>query len=979
MCKIISILIATVAVVGIFSFSASAQVWKEAFDDRPDGATSDTGPTAWTTTLPTGGASSFSKQTPYPGYGVFLVNNTGTEGTWTTQTINISSYTEIAIEITLYSYFTYSTDYIRCYYVLNGGSPVQFGELLGSNGLSITSAASAIVSGSTLQIIIKANENTAGSQPSGYPNAMGFDDITLSNLTVLYSISNGNWGSNGTWSTTGFTGSSCTCTPDANSRVIVGNGNTVSINAAGNTSGITVNSGSTLRFTSNSALTMDRGGSIKVNSGGTISMNGNSSSSISYGAYSYSVVVDGNLSTGDITTTSGSNITFSGSGSISLGDDFTVSGGNGRTITNNVSGGFTVGGDLIFNTNANTTFTNQQPLTVTGVVNFSTTNIALTNSSTINAGSISVAASTNSGNKITNNAGASITVGAITPNNANFVIDNNGTITQTGNFNTVGTSAKFNNLAGSTWNFSGSTSSTRIFCSTSSNTFAYSAAGNQTITIPADGSYYNLSLAGSGTKTLSAATDINGDLSIGGSAQLDASSTNYALTVAGNWTVTSSNSDPFNERTGSVTFDGTSTQTLKTGLAGGETFRTLVVNKSGGNVQLNATDATVTALTLTSGGLDLNSRTLTINSSSTTAIARTNGFIVSESSSAPYGQLKWTIGLGTGSYVFPFGKTTAASDYIPFTFNITTAGVGVTGTVSVSTYGTGSANTPYPTTVTNLAAWPTNTNNSANVVDRFWYITLANYTTNPTATVTFVATATEAAGISNMKAQRWNGSSWDAPKSGQTNTATSTTVPGVNQFSPWTLSGNSTVLPISLLYFQANLRDDVVHLEWKSASEINNSVYTVEKTKDLETFYEVGKIDGAGTTKEAHLYAMADEKPDYGVSYYRLKQTDYDGNVTYFNYVEIENENNTSRNMSVFPVPLKGSPLTIQITGTSVNEDIPFVIVDSHGNKVYQGLLTGSDDNKVTQTLALAESLPPGIYMIKAGRDLSLTKKIIVD
>src|SRR6478609_8369476 len=81
---------------GTVSISASAQVWKEAFDDRPDGATSDTGPTAWTTTLPSGGAASFSKETPYPGYGVFLINNTGTEGTWTSQTVNISSYTEIA-------------------------------------------------------------------------------------------------------------------------------------------------------------------------------------------------------------------------------------------------------------------------------------------------------------------------------------------------------------------------------------------------------------------------------------------------------------------------------------------------------------------------------------------------------------------------------------------------------------------------------------------------------------------------------------------------------------------------------------------------------------------------------------------------------------------------------------------------------------------------------------------------------------------
>src|SRR3569832_462397 len=95
------------------SAGTHAQIWQEKFDGLTNGLTSDAGATAWSTLLPSGGASSFSKQTPATGYELFVMNNTGTEGTWESGVVNISSYTEIAIELTLYSYYTYSTDYIE--------------------------------------------------------------------------------------------------------------------------------------------------------------------------------------------------------------------------------------------------------------------------------------------------------------------------------------------------------------------------------------------------------------------------------------------------------------------------------------------------------------------------------------------------------------------------------------------------------------------------------------------------------------------------------------------------------------------------------------------------------------------------------------------------------------------------------------------------------------------------------------------------
>lgn len=688
-----------------------------------------------------------------------------------------------------------------------------------------------------------------------------------------------------------------------------------------------------------------------------MSMNGQTTSSILYGAYAYSVVVDGTLSTAIITANPGSNISFTGNGSVSVGDDFRISSGSGRTITLNVAGGFTVVDQLNFSASPNTAFINSRSLTVGSLV--------------VGAGAV--------GTKFTNSSAGTFNVGLINTANLNFTLDNSGTITQSGNFSNVAAGSFFNNLNGSTWNFGGAGPNARLFCNTGTNLFNYNAAGAQTLLVPTGG-YSNLTLSGSGLKTLGGALDVNGNLVISGTAQMDVTATPFAVTLAGNWSVTSSNANPFVERTGSVTLDGTLAQVISTVPLGAETFHNLIINKASLNAQLSGCDAIVAnVLTLTAGGLDLNGRTLTISNGSTTAIARTNGFIRSESTVAPYGQVRWTVGTTMGSHIFPFGKTSAASDYIPFTFNVTTAGVGA-GTVSVLTYATPANNLPYPTGVTNVNNI-SGVDKSAAVADRFWFITLNTYTTNPIATITFVATPAEVGTISALKAQRWNSTTtkWDIPLASQTNpTIYSVTVPAVNVFSPWALSGNNVILPIDLLYFKAALKKDEVEIDWSSAQELNNNFYIVEKTTDFENFQEVSRLEGAGTTTESNVYHTVDANPILGKSYYRLKQTDFDGTVTYFKPVMIDFDGVQQKKLDVYPVPGNGSELTIEIKGVSPGEEFRLVILNMQGQQVYQDSVVGND-GKVVQEIFFANRLPSGIYFLKAGPLLSLIKKIVVE
>ena len=120
------------------------------------------------------------------------------------------------------------------------------------------------------------------------------------------------------------------------------------------------------------------------------------------------------------------------------------------------------------------------------------------------------------------------------------------------------------------------------------------------------------------------------------------------------------------------------------------------------NVLLQKNTFVSSLLTLTSGQLRLNKKTLQVNDSSITAITRVSGMLISEDSLS---KLNWVSNSTTGSRIIPWGSgAVAAPSYIPDTFNITTAGVsgGVNmGTLTLYTY-LAPANVPAPPTVTQM-------------------------------------------------------------------------------------------------------------------------------------------------------------------------------------------------------------------------------------------------------------------------------------
>ncbi len=117
-------------------------------------------------------------------------------------------------------------------------------------------------------------------------------------------------------------------------------------------------------------------------------------------------------------------------------------------------------------------------------------------------------------------------------------------------------------------------------------------------------------------------------------------------------------------------------------------------------------------------------------------------------------------------------------------------------------------------------------------------------------------------------------------------------------------------LPVEFLYFKATYNGSGVDLGWATASEKNNSYFTIERSHNGLDFEELLQVKGRAEAIGKTGYTEEDLQPLAGISYYRLKQTDHDGTVSYspIEAVEIQTQNA----VSIFPNPSSSGMVTVE-------------------------------------------------------------------
>jgi len=87
----------------------------------------------------------------------------------------------------------------------------------------------------------------------------------------------------------------------------------------------------------------------------------------------------------------------------------------------------------------------------------------------------------------------------------------------------------------------------------------------------------------------------------------------------------------------------------------------------------------------------------------------------------------------------------------------------------------------------------------------------------------------------------------------------------------------SSGLPVNLVSFTAKPQGEHVQINWEITWEQNADAFEIQRSQDLGEFITVGQLAAKGNTDQRQYYGFTDQWPLEGISYYRLKQIDQDG------------------------------------------------------------------------------------------------------
>ena len=169
------------------------------------------------------------------------------------------------------------------------------------------------------------------------------------------------------------------------------------------------------------------------------------------------------------------------------------------------------------------------------------------------------------------------------------------------------------------------------------------------------------------------------------------------------------------------------------------------------------------------------------------------------------------------------------------------------------------------------------------------------------------------------------------------------------------------ILPVGLLYFNAVPNDNVVNISWETASELNNDYFEIERSNDGITWEVLSRKDGMGTIQTKTNYNSIDGKPYIGISYYRLKQVNFNQSFIYSNSVSVDLSIGIEQVTNIHPNPTNGN-IEFEVI-TKIKNQILTELINNTGNIVsaqQNVIVEGSNSIKLN-----LEKFDSGIYLLK--------------
>lgn len=198
-------------------------------------------------------------------------------------------------------------------------------------------------------------------------------------------------------------------------------------------------------------------------------------------------------------------------------------------------------------------------------------------------------------------------------------------------------------------------------------------------------------------------------------------------------------------------------------------------------------------------------------------------------------------------------------------------------------------------------------------------------------------------------------------------------VNNVNSFSQLVIAnlGGASDLPVELMKFEAaRLSTDEVELVWATATEINNKGFYIERMLETETgFKTIGFVEGKGNSTAIANYQLLDANSFTAVSYYRLRQVDFDGTTSYSQIRAVEGRDNKLEYMdvSIYPNPVQ-KELNVRFNALPKEVKSAQVMITSIDGKMLYNFTAGVQSYQLLEVEGVGQ-LSAGIYLLSINFD----------
>ena len=195
-------------------------------------------------------------------------------------------------------------------------------------------------------------------------------------------------------------------------------------------------------------------------------------------------------------------------------------------------------------------------------------------------------------------------------------------------------------------------------------------------------------------------------------------------------------------------------------------------------------------------------------------------------------------------------------------------------------------------------------------------------------------------------------------------------------------SVEAILTPVELISFTADAQEQTVQLVWETALEINNDYFEVQRSVDGINFKKIGEVAGNGNTVDVIRYEFVDQMPMSGISYYQLKQVDFDGAHEYSDKISVEwiNAGFVAGfvEVNLYPNPAPQGQAKLKVTGLRPHSTVTFKLLDMFGKPHMQQVLETDMLSQQGFMIQPRTRLATGVYVVSVQQGSEVHQKTLI-